>query len=89
MDDRKARRICKKRFPAVPVVAIVDLLLHSAVRNALGEDGQADAIVAALRGARMSVPMARVAEVVAPIGRERAAQCPSLPASARRLADRT
>ena len=89
MDDRKARRICKERFPAVPVVATVDLLLHSAVRNALGEDGQADAIVAALQGARMSVPMARVAEVVALIGRERAASCPSLPASARRLPDRS
>lgn len=89
LDDRKARRICQERFPAVRVVATVELLLHPAVRSALGEDGQRDAIVAALREARMSVPMERVAKVVALIGRERAALCPSLPASARRLADRT
>ena len=92
MDDKKARRICEERFPAIPVVSTVELLLHPAVKRALGEDGQADAIVDALRGARMSVPRARVADVVALIGKDRAASCPSLPASpasVRQLADRT
>ena len=83
MDDKKARRICEDRFPAIPVVATVELLLHPAVKSALGEDGQADAIVAALQRARMSVPMEWVADVVAMIGKDRAASCPSLPASAR------
>ena len=88
IDDKKARRICAERFPAIPVVSTVELLLHPAVQSALGADGQADAIVAALQHARMSVPRERVADVVAIIGKDRAASCPSLPASARRVADR-
>ena len=87
IDDKKARRICNERFPAVPVVATAELLLHPVVKSALGTDGQADAIVAALQGARMSVPTERVAEVVALIGKDRAALCPSLPTSARQLGD--
>lgn len=88
VDDKKARRICGERFPTISVVSTVELLLHPAVKSALGGDGQADAIVAALQRARMSVPTERVAEVVAVIGRDRAASCPSLPAWARQLTDR-
>ena len=88
MDDRKARRICNERFPAITVVPTVELLLHPAVKGALGEKGQADVIVAALQRARMSVPMEWVADVVSVVGRDRAASCPSLPASARQPGDR-
>lgn len=84
LDDRKARRICTQRFPETPVIYTVDLLLHRAVRGLLGESGQANAIVAALQNARMRVPFERVPEVVTLVGRDRAASCPSLPASARR-----
>lgn len=83
LDDRKARRICAERFPETALIYTVELLLHRAVRVALGERGQADAIVAALQGARMRVPFERVPEVVALIGEDRAASCPSLPGSAR------
>lgn len=88
MDDKKARRICEERFPATRVVSTAELLLHPAVKRGLGEDGQADAIVAALQRARMSVPRERVADVVALIGKDRAASCASLPASARQNAER-
>ena len=87
IDERKALRICTERFPDLTVVATVDLLLHPAVREALGEAGQADAILGALSGARMRVPSERIPEVVAVIGEERAARCSSLPQSARRRRD--
>lgn len=83
IDEKKARRICVERFPATAVVSTADLLLHSAVKTALGERRQTDAVVAALQGARMNVPTERLAEIVALIGRDRAALCPSLPFSAR------
>lgn len=86
MDEKKARRICAERFPGTAVVSTVDLLLHPAVRTALGQAGQADAIVAALQRARMGVPLERLHEVVALIGKDRAALCPSLPSSVRQVA---
>ena len=84
LDDRKARRICTQRFPETQMIYTVDLLLHGSVRAVLGEGGQADAIVAALHGARMRVPFERGPQVVGLIGEERAASCPSLPRAFRR-----
>lgn len=84
IDERKARRICAERFPDLPILATVDLLIHRATRDALGASGQADALFDALRGARMRVPPESLPAVVAIIGEARAALCPSLPASFRR-----
>ncbi len=79
LDDRKARRICSERFPSVSLLYTLDLLLHRCVHDALGERGQTAAIFAALKDARMRVPFERVPQVVALIGEDRAASCPSLP----------
>ena len=84
IDDRKARRICTQRFPAITVIYTVELLLHRAARDALGEDGQADALTRALQEARMRVPYERISQVVDLIGEDRAARCPSLPEPLRR-----
>ena len=84
IDDRKARRICAQRFPSTTIVYTVELLLHRAVRDALGENVQADIVMRALQDARMRVPFALIPEVVNLIGEDRASQCPSLRGSARR-----
>ena len=83
IDERKARNICASRFQGLHVFSTVDLLLHEALHKALGKFGQIDAIVAALRGARMRVPPDSIATVVALIGEANAAKCHSLPRAAR------
>ncbi len=81
IDERKARIICENRYPELAVVSTADLLIDQIVRDALGHNGQIDAIVAALQGARMRVPPSRIANVVDIIGNERALSCNSLPKS--------
>ena len=83
IDERKARNICASRFQGLHVFSTVDLLLHDALHKALGQTGQIDAIVAALRGARMRVPPDKVTGVVALIGEVNAATCHSLPRAVR------
>ena len=79
IDERKAKRICADRFPDVLVVSTVEMLLHKAVAEQLGESGQCEAIFLALRDARMHVPHHALHEVIDRIGEDRAAECPSLP----------
>jgi predicted nucleic acid-binding protein len=83
IDERKARNICAANYPDLTVIATADLLIDQAVHDALGPGGQIDAIVAALRGARMRVPPSRIERIVSLIGNERALACNSLPKSAR------
>ena len=86
IDERKARRICADRFPTLRFASSVDVLCHGLVTTALGETGQRDAILRALRDARMQVvPRGRLREVVERIGADRAARCPSLPRWARTM----
>lgn len=54
LDDAKARRICRARFPWVDIVASVDLLTHANVSAALGAN-LADAVHGAMNHARMRV----------------------------------
>lgn len=54
LDDGKARRVCRNRFPQVKIVASVDLLTHPSVCIALGSD-LADAVHGAMNHARMRV----------------------------------
>lgn len=54
LDDAKARRICRTRFPKVDIVATVELLTHSNVAVALGSS-LADAVHGAMNDARMRV----------------------------------
>ncbi|MCE2399196.1 MAG: hypothetical protein J4F34_09265 [Gemmatimonadetes bacterium] len=86
IDERKARRICADRFPALRLASTVDVLCHGLVKRALGESGQRDVVFRALRDARMQVvPRDRLREVVELIGADRAAKCPSLPRWARTM----
>jgi len=83
LDERKANHLCERRFASLEVVSTVELLLHPVHLASIGCDGQAEAIYAALQGARMRVPSEWIDKVVKLIGPERAIQCRSLPRMAR------
>ena len=87
IDEQKAKRICAARFPDVLVTSTVEMLLHGAVAERLGESGQSVAIFLALRDARMHVPHHALQEVIDRIGEDRATECPSLPRSLRSARD--
>lgn len=79
IDERKARRICALRFPALPVHPTLALLTSSHVTTLLGVAPAAEAVFNALNIGRMRVPAEDYQRVVAIIGAERALQCSSLP----------
>ena len=84
IDERKARNICDREFPQMTVLSTVDLLTHNVVETALGKEGQINAILNALRDARMRVPTHQVEMIVNLIGDDAAATCNSLPRTVRR-----
>lgn len=83
IDERKAHRICRDRFPSLQARSTLDLLAHPNVEGVLGLSELADAVFQALITARMRVPADNMAWVLGLIGPEQAAQCPSLPRNAR------
>lgn len=83
IDERKATNLCGDRFPELPVVSTIQLLLHKAVVGALGQQGHVDAVIGALQKARMRVPPDQISRVVAIIGEKSASSCMSLPKAAR------
>lgn len=84
IDDRKAGRICKERFPAVPVASSVDVFRHAQTTRSLSADQLREAVYNALHHARMSVSHADLSWVTELLGADRADHCTSLPAAARR-----
>ena len=80
IDEKKATVISARRFPELVVRSTTDLLLAPETFEGLGKVAAIESIFGALRSARMRVPDHRIAEVVALLGGERAAVCPSLPA---------
>ena len=83
IDERKARNICAANYPDLAVIATADLLIDHAVREALGPNGQINAIVSALKRARMRVPPSHMERIIGIIGNEHARSCNSLPKWAR------
>lgn len=82
IDERKAIRICRERFPSTPTAFTTDILARSEVLRALGRERLADAVFEALREARMRVPPHHLAWAIELIGYDRAETCSSLPRSA-------
>lgn len=80
IDERKAKRICSERFNGIQVTTTTDVMLHSNVVQALGSS-HVEAVHAALKYARMHVPLERVRDVVHLLGDDRSLECPSLPPS--------
>ena len=83
LDERKALRIYADRFQGPPALSTVDLFAAAALERALGRAGLREAVFQTLQTARMRVAAERMAWVLDLIGADRAAQCPSLPKSAR------
>lgn len=84
IDERKATSLAARRFPGLAVASTVDMLLTPDIRTRLGDPGLGDALYGALTDARMRVAAHHASEVVACIGRDRAATCTSLRAHLRR-----
>ena len=83
IDERKAHRICRDRFPSLQVRSTLALLAYPNVETALGPIELADAVFQALITARMRVFTDYIDWVVSLIGPQRAAKCMSLPRNVR------
>jgi predicted nucleic acid-binding protein len=89
IDERKAKRICRDRYPNLLVATTVDMLSLDSVVEALGRERLADATYRALREARMRVLPEHIEWVVNLIGPERTVLCTSLPGHVRAAAQRS
>ena len=85
IDERKALRICRERFPSVQTASTIDLLAHQSLSTSLDVSTLADATYNALVNARMRVFEHQLDWVVDQVGTDRAKQCTSLPARHREL----
>ena len=84
IDEKKGLAICQDRFPSLQVGTTTDLFAQESVLAVLGPSGLSDAIYNALTIARMRVQDRHIPWVIEMIGASRAANCHSLPLSARR-----
>lgn len=78
IDERKARSLCRERFPRLTVVSTAELLLREGVREVLGDRYQEVWTCALVKG-RMRVPTPYIDEIVRIVGIETARQCSCLP----------
>ena len=85
IDERKAHRLCRKRYPDLRTGCTVDIFAHPEVLRALGEQKLASSVLSALMHARMHVLPHHVDWVVKLVGPDNAAHCNSLPKSVRQL----
>jgi predicted nucleic acid-binding protein len=83
IDERKARTICGCDFPDLSIASTIDFLIHELIATALGPMGQVEAIINALRNARMRIPPHQIEIVIKLIGEENAAMCNSIPRKVR------
>lgn len=83
IDERKASRICGRRYPQLRVSSTLDIFRHPEVGDALGRHRLIEAVVNALNAARMRVPEAHLNWLESLLGPDRMAGCSSIPRSAR------
>jgi predicted nucleic acid-binding protein len=87
IDERKARTICGRDFPHLSVASTIDFLMHELVAGALTARGQVEAIVNALRNARMRIPPHQIELVIKLIGEKNVAACDSIPKKVKAMGD--
>jgi predicted nucleic acid-binding protein len=85
IDERKAHRLCRTRYPDLRTGCTIDIFAHPDVRQALDEQKLATSVLSALMQARMHVPLHYADWVVNLVGPDNAAHCHSLPKSVRQL----
>jgi predicted nucleic acid-binding protein len=78
VDDRKARRILKTRWPHIKQHFSLDLIINASGAASAAQGQSSELVFQALKNSRMRVPRDRRAEVVRLIGSDRARECPSL-----------
>ena len=78
VDEHKANKICEEQFSSMKRGCTVDILSHSTILNALGNNQLIEAVFRALIEGRMRVPRHHYDWVINLIGDTRAQQCPSL-----------
>jgi predicted nucleic acid-binding protein len=83
IDECKAHRMCRKRYPDLRTGCTVDLFAHPEVLRALGEQKLGSSVLSALMQARMHVLPYHADWVVKLVGADNAAHCNSLPKSVR------
>ncbi len=77
IDERKAARIARERFPDVPVLTTLDILSSERFLDCVGHERAADAVYRALTAARMRIPYDSREWVLELLGPERILDCPS------------
>ena len=87
IDERKAIRLCGRKFPQLRLGSTFDLICHPDVEAAITQNTLAQAVVNALLNARMRVLPQHVEWVIGLIGQDEAARCTSLPRLVRNLHD--
>ena len=83
IDERKATSIAQRRFPLLPLRSTTELFFDTLPDTGDAIGPLADALFAALQGARMRVPSNWQMRVVEVLGPERTRLCHSLPAHLR------
>ena len=83
LDENKAMRITRERFPNMQLISSCDLFRHPAVKKALTKSEMQNAIFSALSTTRMRVLEHHRDWVLETIGSKDVAKCTSLPRSLR------
>lgn len=83
IDERKATTLGKRRFPLLEIRSTTDLLFDTLPYEGGNTGPLAEALFAALQGARMRVPHHLQSRVIDVLGPERTCLCRSLPAHLR------
>ena len=78
IDERKARRICDERYRQLRYGYTVDLFMHPEVEGALGRHNLSQAVLNALKNARMRVLPRDADWVIRLVGLENARECSSM-----------
>jgi predicted nucleic acid-binding protein len=84
LDERRARRIVRERFPELALDSTAGLLRRLNEDHCLLPDTIREVLFAALQKARMSIVAEEMNWAIRTLGVERARQCPSIPRSALR-----
>jgi predicted nucleic acid-binding protein len=79
IDDAKGQRSAELHLSKNAAAWSLDLLVHPAVQERLGNDAYVEAVYLALRDGRMRIDGKQCDAVVELIGIQRASNCPSLP----------
>lgn len=82
LDERKALRICRERYPALQTASTIDILCHPSIERSLGRDLLCNAVMKAL-DAHMRVLPDHINWLVDLLGAEKVVKYASIPASIR------